>query len=241
MERCDPFTLSDAASRYLLRCQAVARADAGHVWPILDAAFREYGLPRFFRSDNGAPFASVGAGGLSPLSVKLVQAGVTPERIQPGRPQENGRHERMHLTLSRDCADPPARSLRAQALRFEAFRKLYNEERPHEALGQTPPAAHYAPSPRRYSGRLCPPDYPPEALVRQVKRSGEIKWRGRYVYVSQTLAGQPIGVEQTDEALWRVTYGPVELGQLRPQGGLERPRRSRTRAPGPSQNQTSGD
>ena len=113
--RIDPLTLSDASSRYLLRCQAVTRPDGAHVWPILDAAFREHGLPRRLRSDNGPPFATTGAGGLSRLSVKVIKAGVTPERITPGKPQENGRHERLHLTLLQDTASPPAASLPAQA------------------------------------------------------------------------------------------------------------------------------
>ena len=116
--RVDPLTLADACSRYLLRCQAVARCDTEHVWPILDAAFREYGLPLRLRSDNGPPFATIGAGGLSRLSVQVIKAGVIPERITPGKPQENGRHERLHLTLLQDTADPPAATLRAQAGRF---------------------------------------------------------------------------------------------------------------------------
>ena len=110
--RCEPLTLSDACSRYLLRCQAVSRTDEDHVWPILEAAFREFGLPNWLRSDNGPPFASPGAGGLTKLAVKVIKAGVLPQRIKPGKPQQNGRHERLHLTLLQDTANPPARSLR---------------------------------------------------------------------------------------------------------------------------------
>ena len=116
---CEPLTLSDAHSRYLLRCQVMGRNDADHVWPVLDAAFREFGLPKGLRSDNGAPFASRGAGGLSKLSVKVIKAGVLPERIAPGKPQQNGRLERLHLTLLQDTANPPARSLRQQMDRFK--------------------------------------------------------------------------------------------------------------------------
>ena len=159
--RVDPLTLSDACSRYLLRCQAVARPDTEHVWPILDAAFREYGLPLRLRSDNGPPFATVGAGGLSRLAVNVIKAGVAPERIRPGKPQENGRHERMHLTLRRETADPPAATLRAQAARFRAFCRVYNEERPHAALDNATPAERYALSLRRWDGVLRAPE--PEA------------------------------------------------------------------------------
>src|SRR5260370_40546195 len=166
--RCDPLTLKDAHSRYLLRCQGVERTDTDRVWPIFDAAFREFGLPLRMRSDNGPPFASTGAGGLSKLSIRLVKAGVVPERIAPGKPQQNGRHERFHLTLKKETASPPALNLRAQQHRFDSFRKLYNEERPHEALKQTPPARHYAASERRYSGRLRHPEYAQDIEVRRV-------------------------------------------------------------------------
>ena len=166
--RVDPLTLSDACSRYLLRCQAVAHPDTEHVWPILDAAFREYGLPLRLRSDNGPPFATVGAGGLSRLAVRVIKAGVTPERITPGKPQENGRHERMHLTLLQDTAAPPAASLRAQQKRFRKFQADYNEERPHAALGGATPADRYAPSPRRWDGVLRTPE-----TVADETRAGE--------------------------------------------------------------------
>jgi len=139
-KRCEPLTVTDAYSRYLLRSQALARTDTDHVWPVLDAAFREFGLPHYMRSDNGSPFASRGAGGLSRLSVKLIKAGVVPERIAPGKPQQNGRHERMHLTLLQDTASPPAPSLRQQLKRLHDFQRLYNEQRPHQALGNATPS-----------------------------------------------------------------------------------------------------
>jgi putative transposase len=139
-QRCEPLTITDAYSRYLLRCQALARTDTEQVWPVLDAAFREFGLPKYLRSDNGSPFASRGAGGLCRLSVKLIKAGVVPERIAPGKPQQNGRHERMHLTLLQDIANPPAPNMREQLERLRTFRQLYNEERPHQALDNATPA-----------------------------------------------------------------------------------------------------
>jgi transposase InsO family protein len=167
--RCEPLTITDAHSRYLLRCQALARTDTDHVWPVLDAAFREFGLPLYMRSDNGSPFASRGAGGLSKLSIKLIKAGVVPERIAPGKPQQNGRHERMHLTLLQDTANPPAPSLRQQLKRLRDFQRLYNEQRPHQALGNATPADHYTPSPRRFDGILREPEYGAEHQVRRVR------------------------------------------------------------------------
>ena len=175
--RCEPLTLTDAMSRYLLRCQALARTDGEHVWAVLDAAFREFGLPLRLRSDNGSPFASIGVGGLSRLSVLVIKAGVKPERIAPGKPQQNGRHERMHLTLLKDAATPPAMSLREQLDRFRAFQRVYNEERPHQGLGNATPAERYCASPRRWDGVLREPDYPVDHEVRRVRSNGEIKWR----------------------------------------------------------------
>lgn len=217
--RCEPLTLSDAYSRYLLRCQALKQGTGWRsVWPVLDAAFREYGLPRVLRSDNGAPFASVAAGGLSPLAVRVIKAGVAPERIAPGRPDQNGRHERLHLTLKQETAMPPAASLRAQAERFRRFRQLYNEERPHEALDQTPPACHYAPSPRRWDGVLRPPALADDIDKRHVRKDGMIKWAGGTVYINEALAGEWIGLDESADGHFLVRYGPVVLGQLRHNG-----------------------
>ena len=224
--RCGPLTLGDAASRYLLRCQALQRDDGAHVWPVLEAAFLEYGLPLRLRSDNGPPFASTGAGGLSRLAVKLIKAGVTPERIKPGKPQENGRLERFHLTLLQDTADPPARSLRAQARRFADFQQLYNLERPHQALKGLTPADLYAPSPRRFDRILREPEYGPDATPRRVRTNGQIKWAGRLVYVGQVLAGEPVGVVEGPDGRCCVAFGPVMLGYIDHKGErLRRPKR----------------
>jgi hypothetical protein len=220
--RCDPLTLSDGYSRYLLRCQIVPRPTGEAVWPIFDAAFREFGLPQRVRSDNGSPFASLGAGGLSSLAVKLIKAGTLPERIRAGKPQENGRHERMHGTLKRETAKPPAASLRAQQRRFDAFRREYNEVRPHEALGQTTPASHYEPSCRSYTGRLREPEYPDADQVRRVRSNGEIKWRGELVFIGTALAGNPVGLIEGDEGQFAVSFGPVELGWIGADATLRR-------------------
>lgn len=212
--RCDPLTLSDGYSRYLLRCQALTRPDETHAQPLFEAAFREYGLPDAMRSDNGPPFASRAAGGLSRLAVWWIKLGIRPERITPGHPEENGRHERLHLTLKTETARPPQPTLRAQQRAFDRFRWEYNEERPHEALGQRPPATVYTPSARPYPARVREPEYPVDALVRRVRHNGEIKWQGRSIFVSQCLAGEPVGLEEVTEARWLVRFGPVELGWL---------------------------
>jgi putative transposase len=223
---CEPLTLSDAYSRYLLRCQAMARLDTEHVWPVLDAAFREFGLPRRLRSDNGSPFASRGAGGLSKLSVRVIKAGVVPERIMPGKPQQNGRLERLHLTLSQDTANPPARSLREQLERLRAFQRLYNEERPHAALGNDTPAEHYAVSPRRFDGVLREPSYGPDHTVRRVRHNGEIRWQANTVYISEALVGEPIGLIENEDGGWTASYGPIALGVIAHGGDrLRKPKR----------------
>jgi putative transposase len=212
--RCEPLSLSDLASRYVLRLQALERIDGEQVWTILETAFFEFGLPRVMRSDNGTPFASVAAGGLSRLGVRLIKAGIVPERITPGRPQQNGRHERMHLTLKQDTASPPAQTLCQQQQRFDVFRTTFNQERPHEALGQTPPAQHYDPPPRPYSGRLREPDYADGQTVRRVRRNGQIKWRGDCLFLSEALIGEPVGLRETNDGIFEVKYGPIVLGSI---------------------------
>jgi transposase InsO family protein len=212
-KRCEPLTVTDACSRYLLRCQALARTDTAHVWPMLDAAFREFGLPHYMRSDNGSPFASCGAGGLSTLSVRLIKAGVVPQRIEPGKPQQNGRHERMHLTLLRDAATPPARTLRLQIKQLHDFQRIYNEERPHQSLGDATPADLYTASPRRFDGILRQPEYDAGLQVRQVRHNGEIRWRNETLYVNQALVGEPVALEE-DASGWTVSYGPIVLGTI---------------------------
>ena len=215
--RCDPFTLTDAHSRYLLRCQAVARADEENVRPIFEAAFKEHGLPLAIRSDNGPPFASPGVGGLSRLAVWWLKLGIRPERIVAGKPQQNGRHERVHRTLKQETAVPPADSVPAQQQRFDEFRVLYNHERPHEALGQQTPASLYQPSPRPYPERLEDPSYSGDVAVRRVRSNGQIKWAGELIFVGEALIGEPVGVVETEAGDWLVRYADVELGYIHPQ------------------------
>ena len=170
-----PLTLMDAHSRYLLACQGLAGTHGSGVRERMERVFREYGLPEVIRSDNGTPFASVGLGGLSSLAVWWIKLGIIPERIEAGHPEQNGRLERLHRTLKAEVAHPPRKNRREQQRAFDAFRLQYNQERPHEALGQQAPDQHYQPSLRVYPARVNSPEYPPDAQVRRVRSNGEIK------------------------------------------------------------------
>ena len=211
--RCDPLTLSDVHTRYLLRCQGVDATSAAFVQPLLDAAFREYGLPARIRSDNGSPFASTGVGGLSRLSVRWLRLGIALERIEPGHPEQNGRHERMHRTLKQETAMPPERSLRAQQRAFDRFRREYNEERPHEALAMATPASLYEPSARAFPSRLPEMEYPAGFALRVVKRQGDVKWRSGRFFLGEALGGETVGIEEVEDG-WRVWFGPLLLAYL---------------------------
>jgi putative transposase len=212
--RCDPLTITDNYSRFLIRCQAVVNPDYEHIQPIFEAVFREYGLPVAVRTDNGSPFATTTVGGLSRLSIWWLKLGIIPERILPGHPEQNGRHERMHRTLKQETATPPKGTWRAQQQAFDRFRKEYNQERPHEALGQGLPTSRYLRSPRSYPLILPEMTYPDEMALRYVKSQGDISWKGRHIYLSQTLAGELVGLKQVTERLWNIYFGPVKLAQL---------------------------
>lgn len=212
--RCDPLTITDNYSRYLLRCQAVRPTGYEAVKPVFEAAFREYGLPVAMRTDNGPPFATSTVGGLSRLSVWWLKLGIIPERIEPGKPAQNGRHERMHRTLKQETASPPKRTWRAQQMAFIRFRKEYNQDRPHEAIGQRTPADLYVVSPRPYPLILPEMTYPDDMAIRWVKSQGDISWRSRHVYLSETLAGELIGLRQISDRIWDIYFGPVRLAQL---------------------------
>jgi putative transposase len=176
--------------------------------------FREYGLPNRIRTDNGVPFASAGTAGLSRLSIWWVRLGIVPERIAPGRPEQNGRHERMHRTLKRAAAQPPAPTKRALQRRFDVFRNHYNNERPHEALDQRPPASVYVPSTRPYPKRLPEIAYPSYCHCHRVCDSGLIYWNAWRIYVGYLLAGEHIGVEPVADGVWKVHFGPIYLGEF---------------------------
>ena len=208
--RCDPLTLTDADSRFLIDCRIVAPTDAG-VRPVVDAALREHGLPAAIRSDNGPPFAGNGAGGLSRLAVHWIKLGIRLERTAPAAPQQNGRHERMHATLKADTARPPAGTLAEQQARFDRFRADFNHERPHEALGQHTPASRFTPSTRPYPSRIDEPAYDAEHAVRRVRSNGEIRWGGELVFISEALVGEPVGIAETESGDWIVRFADVPL------------------------------
>src|ERR1700744_639801 len=212
--RCDPLTITDAHSRYLLRCHIVEQADTPHVAAIFDAAFREHGLPRVIHTDNGVPFASRAPGGLSRLSMRWVRLGIVPERSRPASPQDNGRHERMHSTLKQATLTPPERTARGQQAAFDRFQQEYNHERPHEALDDQPPASCYAPSARAMPRRVPELEYGDEVAVRRVSQQGSVRWKGERTFVSAVFAHERLGLRALDERYLEVLYGPVVLGFL---------------------------
>lgn len=209
--RIDPLTITDAHSRYLLRCQAVDKTDTARVQAIFEAAFREYGLPEAIRTDNGAPFASRALAGLSRLAVWWIKLGIVPERIEAGHPEQNGRHERMHRTLQQEVVEPPAANRREQQRAMDRFRLEYNEVRPHEALEMQTPAAVYHASSRRFPARLPEPEYPDTMLVRSVKYRGLFKWKKHEVFISEVLWGERIGLLPIDERRYTVYFAHVPL------------------------------
>ena len=207
-----PLTITDAYSRYLIRCQGLTSADYFHSKPVFEAAFREYGLPERMRTDNGPPFSCNGESGLTGLSVWLIKLGIMPERIQPGKPQQNGRHERMHRTLKLETASPPCANRLAQQKCFDRFRQIYNEVRPHQALGQQLPASHYRVSDRSHPGRLREIEYPADWVTRRVSPGGQMRWMGDSVFVAHALVGNAVGLEPIDERSWRVWFSFYEVG-----------------------------
>lgn len=221
-QRCDPLTISDAHSRYLLRCRAVGRPDYEHARPEFEAVFRQYGLPRAMRTDNGVPFASIGLAGLSRLAVWWLHLGIRPERIRPGRPEENGRHERMHRTLKQETAQPAQANLVAQQQAFDRFQKEYNHERPHGALAQQTPASMYEASSRDYTGRLLEPEYPAWWEVRRVRKDGYFCWCKQMRFLGEVLARETVGMEPIDDGLWRLWLFDYELGSFDERDGKVR-------------------
>lgn len=215
---CYPLTISDNCSRYLLTVESADDQREPTVKPLFERAFKEYGLPLRIRTDNGPPFASKAVGGLSRLSIWWVRLGVTPERIEPGQPQQNGRHERMHRTLKAQTAQPPRPSAELQQAAFDEFRRTYNEERPHEALKQKTPASVYEPSSRVMPDELPDPDYPTEFLVRRLHRSGGLKWGGTETYVSTLLGREAVGIEEIDDGIAQLWFGPIYLGLVKQLG-----------------------
>jgi transposase InsO family protein len=204
---CYPLTITDNDSRYLLGCWSQRRTDTRDTRRHMEWTFREYGLPDAIRTDNGVPFAANGFGGLSAISVWWIRLGIHPERIAPGRPDQNGRHERMHRTLKADALRPAARNARAQQQDFNAFRQAYNHQRPHESLQMVPPAQRYRPSERRFPERLPELHYDDRHQIRRVRSNGQIKWRGDLIFVGLPLIGQTIGITENAQGQHELYFG----------------------------------
>lgn len=222
-QRCYPLTISDNYSRYLLQCRGLARPSHESVRPWFEWVFREVGLPRAIRTDNGLPFASLAVGGLSALSAWWIRLGIRPERIRPGRPGQNGRHERMHRTLKAAALAPIEANMAAQQERFDIFVEQYNTMRSHESLGRQTPASLYRASQRPYPAKLAPVMYDEGVTVRSVRHNGEIKWQGRLLYVSEVLAKEPVGLRQVDNDRWELRYSFHLLGYLNERTGTIEP------------------
>lgn len=209
---CFPLTIADGFSRYLLACAPLTRPTFEDTWRVFDRTFREYGLPEAIRSDNGTPFASASLRRLSRLSVRWIRLGIEPRLITPGKPQQNGRLERLHRTLKDAVCDDPAANCKAQKKPLDAFRERYNHKRPHESLEQKTPASRYTCSTRTYSGKLPQVDYPDGVEPRRVNSNGVVKWRRHEIFLSEVLHGENVGFELVDEGIWIVKFSFLALG-----------------------------
>jgi len=212
---CHPLTITDAHSRFLFRCEPLQGEDVAAAKVVFESTFREHGLPLRMRSDNGVPFATTAIGGLSALSVWWIKLGILPERTEPGHPEQNGRHERMHRTLKAEVASPPKPAWQEQQEALEAWRKEFNEQRPHEALDMQTPASRHTPSPRPFPEEVSDPEYPEKFELRRVKLNGVISVNDVPVTLSNVLQRECVGLEPTDDGLWHIWFGPVFLGRLR--------------------------
>jgi len=211
---CYPLTVADGFSRYLLGCQALLSTSCTDAKPVFRRLFQEFGLPQRIRTDNGVPFATVSLARLSTLSAWFIRLGIMPELIEPGKPQQNGRHERMHRTLKAEATRPPAANHRSQQRTFNRFRNEFNNERPHEALALETPATLYQPSTRPYPARLPPLEYPAHFETRYVSYNGGFRWNCAWIHLSLTCAGEYVGLEEIDNGIWNVYFGPLRLGRL---------------------------
>jgi putative transposase len=209
---CYPLTVSDFASRYLIACEALSSTKEDYAFSVFESTFKEFGLPRAIRTDNGVPFASPNAlFGLSKLSVWWLRLGIEIERIKPGHPQQNGRHERMHLTLKLETTKPAARNFLQQQGKFDGFIDCYNNERPHQALAMQCPAERYVPSTRPYQG-LLELDYPLHDRTATVTTCGRICFNRQKINLSVVFAGQSVGIKQVSDRIWLVTFMDYDLG-----------------------------
>jgi transposase InsO family protein len=211
---CYPLTVRDGFSRYVLRCEALPSKNTAVTRQGFERVFREYGLPARIRSDNGEPFAGTGLTRLSRLSAWWIRLGIQPERIALGHPEQNGSHEQFHRVLKAETARPPAASLPAQQRRFRRFCAEYNAERPHEALGDHPPASRYTASHRPFPARLPPLDYPGHLEVRRVSPFGQVSWRNRALYLTEVLGGEDVAFEEVDDGVWLLYFATVRLARF---------------------------
>ena len=211
---CYPLTVTDHFSRYLLGCEALENTRTEPTAHALELIFHEHGLPHRLRSDNGSPFASIGLGGLSRLAVWLMRLGIKLERIEPGHPEQNGRHERMHLTLKQETTRPAAANMLLQQARFDDFRAQFNDVRPHEALQMQPPTAVHVSSNRRLPEHLPPLVYPLHDIQRTVSNNGCIRMNNRNLYVSTALVGVEIGLRQLELHTWLLSFMDYDLAYL---------------------------
>src|ERR1700744_917200 len=209
---CSPLTITDHASRYLLSCEALSTTKEEYAFTVFERVFKDFGLPKAIRSDNGVPFASPNSlFGLSKLSVWWLRLGIEIERIKPGNPQQNGRHERMHLTLKLEATKPAAQNFLQQQAKFDDFIDCYNNERPHQALNMQCPAERYQPSSRPYRG-LPDIDYPLHDRAATVTTCGRICFNNQKINLSQVFAGQTVGIKQTEDRIWLVSFMDYDLG-----------------------------
>jgi putative transposase len=211
---CYPLTLTDNYSRFILLCQALKHPDHSSSFKLFKRVFAEYGLPDYIKSDNGQPFVGLGIGGLTRLSIWWLKLGIMPERIAPGHPEQNGRHERMHRTLKESTVNPPKENQDKQQRIFNKFVKEFNFERPHEALNMKRPTDVYIKSSRELLSVIPEVTYPDNFVVRKVKTNGGIKWHGKLFFVSELLHGEPIGLEPIDEERAIVYFAKLKLGTI---------------------------
>ena len=211
---CYPLTVSDNFSRFILGCDALPGPRYKPTRASLEEIFREYGLPYAIRFDNGTPFASRCIGGLSRLMIWWILLGIIPERIAKGCPQENGRHERMHRTLKSEALDPIAQNLKEQQKAFDVYQRDFNFDRPHESLNDQTPSDYYTKSKQPYIERPHPPEYGYDYTIRQVRQNGEIKFQGRMFYLTESLAGQPVGLKEIADGLWQLQFSFYILGSV---------------------------
>ena len=209
---CYPLTITDLYSRFLVACIALESTKAEPARWAFSEAFREYGLPAVIRSDNGCPFASTALAGLSSLSAFWLRLGIRAERIEPAHPEQNGQHERMHLTLKEETTRPAGANLLQQQERFDVFREEFNEERPHEALGQRTPASFYSPSERACPTKVQELAYPLHDLTRLVSGSGLVSLRQKVFFLTTALAGENVGLREVEDGCWLVSYVSLDLG-----------------------------